>query len=342
MDFGIFIEFQVRRGRTQAEAFEESFALVEAAEDLGIDTVWLAEFHFIADRSVMASPLVAASAIASRTRRIRIGLGVQVLPLANPIRIAEEAAMVDHISKGRLDFGAGRSAFTKFYEGFNVPYSESRRLFSETLEVIMKAWTEERFSHQGEYYSFSDVNVVPKPYQQPHPPTYIAASSADSFPTIGSLGHSILASLDAGEAQTQERVEQYRKARREAGQPGPGAVLLRIPAFVAETEEEALEAPRTSTIGEIRFLADELASSAGTPEMAERLRRIGQLTYDEILRDRVIYGTPETVTERLQEYQEMLGLSGLVLEMNYGREIPYDKVLSSLRLLGEKVIPRFK
>ena len=267
---------------------------------------------------------------------------MQVLPLANPLRVAEEAAMVDHISKGRLDFGAGRSAFTKFYEGYNVPYSESRHLFSETLEVIMKAWTEERFSHQGEYYSFSDVNLVPKPYQQPHPPTYIAASSTDSFPAIGSLGHSILASLDAGMAQTQERVEQYREARREAGHSAPGRVLLRIPAFLAETEEEAREPPRDSTVAEIRFLADELSSSAGTPEVAERLRRIGRLTYDEILRDRVIYGTPETVTERLREYQEMLGLSGLVLEMNYGREIPYDKVLNSLRLLGKVVKPRFK
>ena len=129
MDFGIFTDFHVRDGMTQAEAFEESFDQVDAAEGLGVDSVWLAEHHFSPDRSVLASPLIIASAIAARTSRIRIGLAVHVLPLTNPLRVAEEAATVDHISKGRFNFGIGRSGLTKYYHGYNVPYTESRSRF---------------------------------------------------------------------------------------------------------------------------------------------------------------------------------------------------------------------
>ena len=113
MDFGVFTDFHVRKGMTQPEAFDESFNQVVEAENLGIDSVWLAEHHFTPERSVLASPMVLSSAIAARTSRVRIGLAVQVLPLTNPLRVAEEAATVDHVSKGRFDFGIGRSGLTK-------------------------------------------------------------------------------------------------------------------------------------------------------------------------------------------------------------------------------------
>src|SRR5919106_429107 len=191
MDFGMFTDFHIRPHMTQAEAFEESFNQVEAAEQLGMDAVWLAEHHFSPDRSVLASPIVIASAIASRTRRIRIGLAVQVLPLTNPLRVAEEAATVDHISKGRFDFGIGRSGLTKYYQGYNVPYAESRERFREALTVIRKAWDQETFSHEGLYHCFSNVRVGPRPYQQPHPPVHVAVSSPDTFETVGRMGYAI-------------------------------------------------------------------------------------------------------------------------------------------------------
>jgi alkanesulfonate monooxygenase SsuD/methylene tetrahydromethanopterin reductase-like flavin-dependent oxidoreductase (luciferase family) len=196
MDFGMFTDFHIRQSMTQAEAFEESFQQVEAAEQLGMDAVWLAEHHFSPDRSVLASPLVIASAIASRTRSIRIGLAVQVLPLTNPLRIAEEAATVDHISKGRFNFGIGRSGLTKYYEGYNVPYGESRERFLEALSIILKAWNTERFSHEGAYFSFHDVTVVPKPLQQPYPPIRVALASPDTFSLIGRMGHSVFVSAN--------------------------------------------------------------------------------------------------------------------------------------------------
>ena len=342
MNFGMFTDFHIRKGMTQAEAFEESFNQVEASERLGVDSVWLAEHHFSPDRSVLASPLVIASSIATRTNRIRIGLAVQVLPLTNPLRIAEEAATVDHISGGRFDFGIGRSGLTKYYHGYDVDYSESRGRFFEALEVIMKAWGEESFSHKGEYYAYENVVVVPKPRQKPHPPTRVAVASADTFPLMGSLGHPIFISANTSIPLLQERLEQYRNAWREAGHSGPADVALRIPSYVAETTEKARSEPKASTMHAIDYGAKELTLTAASEEVAERLREAASVPYDEILRRRVMYGTPEDVIERLHEYRQTLGISGVVLEMNYGGQIPYDGVVNSTRLLTEKVMPRFK
>ncbi len=342
MDFGMFTDFHIRPGMTQAQAFDESFNQVEAAEKLGIDSVWLAEHHFSPDRALLAAPIVIASAIAARTSRIRLGLAVQVLPLTNPLRVAEEAATVDHISKGRFDFGVGRSGLTKYYEGYNVPYSESRARFLESLDIIVKAWKEEKFSYEGEYHSFHDVTVVPKPYQKPHPPIRIAVAGEDTFPLIGKLGYPIFVGVNTPTPQLQERLTSYRKARHEAGHTGPDDVALRIPTYVAETAEKARSEPEASARQAIQYAATELATSAASQETADRLRRMAATPYEEILKQRVMFGTPEAVAERLQAYQENLGISGVVLEMNYGGRIPYDRVINSMRLLAEKVAPKFR
>ena len=342
MNFGMFTDFHIRPHMTQAEAFDESFQQVETAEQLGMDSVWLAEHHFSPERSVLASPLVIASALAARTRRIRIGLAVQVLPLTNPLRIAEEAATVDQISKGRLDFGVGRSGLTKYYQGYNVPYTESRGRFFEALEIITKAWGQEHFSHRGEFFSFHNVTVVPRPYQQPHPPVRVALASADTFSLIGRLGHAIFISANTPIPQLQERLALYRQARQEAGHPGPGDVALRIPAYVAETAEQARAEPEVSTMHAIRYAAEELITTAANPEVAERLRQTANTPYDDILKRRVLYGTPEAVVSRLQEYRDALGISGVVLEMNYGGRLPYERVINSIKLLTTRVAPKFK
>ena len=342
MDFGMFTDFHIRPHMTQAEAFEESFTQVEAAEQLGMDAVWLAEHHFSPDRSVLASPLVIASAIAARTSRIRIGLAVQVLPLTNPLRIAEEAATVDHISKGRFVFGIGRSGLTKYYEGYNVPYAESRSRFLEALDIILKAWIKEQFSYEGAYFSFHDVTVVPKPFQQPYPPIRVALASPDTFTLMGSRGHAVFVSANTPIPQLRERLDLYRKARQEAGHPGPADIALRIPTYVAETAERAHVEPEASTRHAIQYGAQELSGFAASQETAERLQHRASVPYDDLLKQRVLYGTPEAVVDRLQEYQEELGISSVVLEMNYGGQIPYDRVINSIRLLTEKVVPKFK
>src|SRR6201985_2528143 len=169
MEFGIFHDVPSLPGRSHAEAFAQSFELVDGAERWGLDAMWLGELHFDPARSVLSAPLCVASAIAARTERMRIGLTVQVLPLCHPLRLAEEAATVDQISNGRLISGVGRSGVARTYEAYGVPYGESRERFTEVLDIVRKAWTQERVSYRGKYYRFDDVAVVPKPLQQPTP-----------------------------------------------------------------------------------------------------------------------------------------------------------------------------
>src|SRR6266436_2789965 len=169
MEFGMFHEFPSLPGRTESEALDEAMEQVDAAERLGLDVMWLAELHFEPRRSVLSAPLSIASAIAARTRRIKIGIAVQVLPLCHPLRLAEEAATVDQLSRVRLIFGVGRSGLPRTYEAYGVPYAESRDRFSETLEIVERAWSQPTFSYEGKYYSFKNISVAPRPLQRPFP-----------------------------------------------------------------------------------------------------------------------------------------------------------------------------
>src|SRR5215467_6878798 len=169
MEFGMFHEFPSLPGRSDSEAFDQAMEQVDAAERWGLDVMWLAELHFEPRRSVLSAPLSIASAIAARTRQIKIGIAVQVLPLCHPLRLAEEAATVDQLSHGRLIFGVGRSGVAQTYEAYGVSYAESRARFLEILDIVERAWTEPSFSYDGAYHSFTNVAVVPKPYQSRPP-----------------------------------------------------------------------------------------------------------------------------------------------------------------------------
>ena len=163
MEFGMFHQFPALPSRTEREAFEQAFAQIDAAERWGLDVMWLAELHFDPQRSVLSAPLSIASAIAARTRRIKIGIAVQVLPLCHPLRLAEEAATVDQLSHGRLIFGVGRSGVAQTYEAYGVSYAESRERFGEILEIVERAWSEPSFSYDGKYHSFNEAKASQGP-----------------------------------------------------------------------------------------------------------------------------------------------------------------------------------
>jgi alkanesulfonate monooxygenase SsuD/methylene tetrahydromethanopterin reductase-like flavin-dependent oxidoreductase (luciferase family) len=223
-----------------------------------------------------------------------------------------------------------------------VPYVESRSRFLEALDIITQAWTQEQFSYTGDHFHFHNVTVVPKPYQRPHPPIRVALASPETFSLVGRMGHAVFVSANTSIPQLQERLALYRQARQEAGHTGPADIALRIPAYVAETAEQARSEPEASTMHAIRYAATELITTVANPEAAARMQRIANTPYDDILKQRVLYGTPEAVVDRLQEYQEALGITGVVLEMNYGGRLPYERVINSVRLLTEKVAPKFK
>src|SRR6516165_10949689 len=185
MEFGMFHQFPAIPGRTQQEAFAEGFAQIDAAERWGLDAIWLAELHF------------------------------------DPLRIAEEAATVDHISSGRLIFGVGRSGLPRTYEDYGVSYAESRDRFIEVLDILELAWTRAGFSYEGKYYAFKNITVAPQPLQQPYPPIRIAAASPDTYPAVGARGLPIFINARYGSfAEFAPEIRAYRQACKAAGHEG--------------------------------------------------------------------------------------------------------------------------
>src|SRR5271155_5561812 len=239
MEFGMFHQFPSLPGRTDAETFTEAFEQIDAAEELGLDVMWLSELHFDPKRSVLAAPLSIASAIATRTRRMKIGIAVQVLPLCHPLRIAEEATTVDHISHGRLIFGVGRSGFPRTYQAYGISYAESRERFAEVLEILKRAWTQETFSFHGQFYHFDNICLVPKPFQAPYPELRIAVNSPDTFQQSGEAGLPIFVATRLGDLdELVPNLRVYREAWAAAGHPGQGKVYLRVPVYIAATEKQ--------------------------------------------------------------------------------------------------------
>jgi len=268
-----------------------------------------------------------------------------VLPLHHPLRLAEETATIDHLSHGRLIFGVGRSGFANTYKRFEVPYAESRERFAETLDVIRRGWTEDTFSYSGTYYHFDDASVVPKPYQKPHPPIRIAATSADTFPACGELGLPIFCAVRLGTlAELGPNIAAYRAAFNGNGSGKP-EVFLRVPVYVAETEEAARTEPAESIIGFYRMLGKQLEASASeagaraVEDRAGRGQRLQNIGWDEVVRDKVVVGTPKHVVARLRGLQDELGLDGILAELNCGGLIPHERVLNTLRLLCQEVMP---
>jgi alkanesulfonate monooxygenase SsuD/methylene tetrahydromethanopterin reductase-like flavin-dependent oxidoreductase (luciferase family) len=348
MEFGIFIE-EMRQGMDHPGAFNEYFELVDAAEAWGVDAVWLGEIHFNPNRSVMCAPLLLASAIAMRTKRLKVGTAVQVLPLNNPLRIAEEVATVDQLSHGRFVFGIGRSGAVRTYDVYGVPYAESQARFREALDIIRTAFTGQAFSYQGHFYQFENVTVSPRPYQVPHPPIRMAATTEDTYPLVGTLGLAMLVGLRGIDIpELAEHIRTYRRAWREAGHAGEGEVYLRIPMYAAPTASAAREEPRESFTYYFHRQAEMMRAAlgrAGTGPLDRRraqAERLAALTYDDIVTMRVAIGTGEQLVDRLAELRERLTLNGLIVELDSGGLIPPDRQRRTFDILANQVIPAFK
>jgi alkanesulfonate monooxygenase SsuD/methylene tetrahydromethanopterin reductase-like flavin-dependent oxidoreductase (luciferase family) len=273
---------------------------------------------------------------------------VVLLPLGHPIRLAEDIATLDHISQGRVEFGVGRGTFPDTHDGFNSPFAESRERFDEYLEIILKAWTTERFSFTGKHYQCENLYVRPKPVQKPHPPIRIGITSEATFPLVGRLGYPIIINPSRvfSLAELGPYIQQYRQAWKDAGHAGPPQVGLRVPLYVAETAERAYAEPKDSTMAAVQGLGNRVADSASrigtTGDWSAQAEHLRHMSYEDWLRDKVVYGTPEAVVDRLQQLRDELGLTQLLYEVNYGRQIPYELQLKNLRLINEHVIPQFK
>ena len=277
-------------------------------------------------------------------KRVRIAIAVQVLPLSHPLRLAEDVATVDHLSKGRLEFGIGRSGLPAHYQGFNIPYAESRERFLETLDILRKAWTQERFSHKGRYFEFNNVCIMPKPYQKPHPPIRMAASTQETYPLVGRMGFSLfVAPRTIAVSDLKRFIGGYHAGWAEGGHAGHGDISVSMPIYVADTDRQARDEAEESTLHFFRSIGRALAKTDAaewTNEAREgRAQRLGTLTYDDILREHAIFGSPEAVVDRLIELREDLGFSSISGWMNPGGHIPNERVTRSMRMFRGKGDP---
>ena len=193
MKFGLMYEIQVPEPHypgIEAERYKQVMAQVELADDVGFDYFWTVEHHFLREFSHCSAPEVLYGALSQRTKRIRIGHAVALLPGAynHPVRVAERAAVLDIVSDGRMDLGTGRSTTLIEMDGFEVDPETTKAQWREAIGMIPRMWTEDPFSHSGEFYNIPPRSVIPKPVQDPHPPMWMACSQPASFGEAGELG----------------------------------------------------------------------------------------------------------------------------------------------------------
>src|SRR5262250_217760 len=218
MRFGTFFFFQAPPGHRHDHIIRRELEQIEWTEELGFDEAWLTEHHFI-DYGLSVDPAALAAAAASRTRRIRIGLAAAILPFHHPLRLAEQMALVDIISNGRLDVGVGRGNRPAEFRGYRVPQEESRERFDEAVEIMQRAWTQERITYDGRFFTVPGVSVIPKPVQRPHPPLYQVCVTKDGIENTALRGWPMLNSVLFGpvsqlQANRQTYVETLEKSGR--------------------------------------------------------------------------------------------------------------------------------
>ena len=193
MKFGLMYEIQIPEPHypgVEQERYKQIMAQVELADEEGFDYFWTVEHHFLNEFSHCSAPEVLYGALSQRTRRIRIGHAVALLPgqYNHPVRVAERAAVLDILSDGRMDLGTGRSTTLIEMDGFEVNPADTKAQWEEAISMIPRMWTEDTFSHEGRFYSIPPRKVIPKPVQTPHPPLWVACSQPDSFRAAGEMG----------------------------------------------------------------------------------------------------------------------------------------------------------
>jgi natural product biosynthesis luciferase-like monooxygenase protein len=313
---------------------------------VGFDAIWLAEHHF-STYGLCPSLAVLAAAIARETRRVRIGTSVVVAPFAHPVRIAEEFAMVDILSGGRLEFGLGRGYQPKEFRGLGISMEKTRERFDESLEVIRRAWTEDRLTFRGEFHRVEDVCVLPKPLQRPHPPLWTAAVSPDTYRGAARRGLRILTAPSFTPWDLlRKNFDAYREEWRATHGAGAGGeICMNKIIHVADSARQAREDVREPIRWFFQTQAGLIADPEGLPpdqyRFYQRVREnLLALTDEQALEQAAILGDPEEVADKLRAHHQALGITYFMGSFSRGG-VPHERVLKSMRLFGEKVIPRF-
>ena len=363
MKFGLIYELQMQKPWSEGQeqkTYHDALEQIELADKLGFDHVWEVEHHFLVEYSHSSAPEVFLAAVSQRTKNIRIGHGVALLPgpFNHPIRVAERAAALDILSNGRLDLGTGRSITEQELGGFGIDPADSRPMWEEAIQMIPKMWQTEEFSWEGKYFVVPPRNVIPKPIQKPHPPLWMACTQPESFRIAGSKGLGALSFGFIAPGMLEASLAVYRAAAKDAVPVGAFAnnqFAATTFASVAPTDEEALEHGRPAAEFFLQYLGILFvpwAKKENVPStyqyyqtmaamVEERMKHSDGREFEDAWESgAVMIGSPERCRGVVQKYIDS-GVDQLILMVQVGR-IPHEKVMQTIRLFGEEIIPAFR
>ncbi|HVH77703.1 MAG TPA: LLM class flavin-dependent oxidoreductase [Stellaceae bacterium] len=336
-----------RQNSTHVELFQKQLEEVELAERIGIDQIWFYEHH-LQPTAPVPSPNLLIAAAARATRHVRFASMVNILPFRNPLLVAEEAAMLDNLTGGRLDMGLGRGLRPPEFEAFDVDQEKSREMFLESFEVIRRVWADENFVHRGKYWTVrKDAPLAPPLVQRPHPPFLVTAQSEASLRWAAQ--HDIpFAQIDSMVEQACADAALYREVQSGHGHaPRPRLYLMReIHVGEDDARARAEARPYLLQYWELWNRYTQFTRGGRLPDSYDFWRRqapmLHAMSFEEIVdNDMVLLGSPQRVAQAIGRIAERLDLMGLALVFKLGA-MPYDMVERSMRLFGEEVVPRIR
>lgn len=358
MKFGLMYEIQIPEPHYEGieqDSYKHVLAQVELGDEVGFDYCWTVEHHFLREFSHCPAPEVLYGAISQRTKRIRIGHAVVLLPhrYNHPVRVAERAAVLDILSDGRMDLGTGRSTTLIEMGGFEVDPEKTQAEWLEAVSIIPRMWTEDPFSHEGEFFNIPPRSVIPKPVQKPHPPMWTACSQPTSFKRAGELGLGVLCFNFAGHEALIERIAMYKEGLKNV-KPVGSFVNKQVAALcMVHCGEDDAEAKEIGCREGMWFVtkANELYrpwqdQGVAVPDSykfavsAVEDGRVDMTAEDHMKSGAFAMGGPERVIEVMKGY-EAAGVDQVLCMMEFG-SMPHEKIMDSIKTFAKHVIPAFR
>jgi alkanesulfonate monooxygenase SsuD/methylene tetrahydromethanopterin reductase-like flavin-dependent oxidoreductase (luciferase family) len=314
------------------------------AEDLGFSSVWVPEHHF-GVLGVLPSPSMFLSHIAAKTKRIKLAPATVLLPANHPIRMAEEYALLDLLSEGRAIFSAGRGYDKREYDAFGIDFNRSRDIFFESLDIIKQAWTMPSFSYDGEFYKFPEVEITPRPVQQPHLPIYVAAFSAPSVEKAAVMGENVIFAPFAANmvfGSLDEAVGNFRNLSEKHGFKGKGArcsYFLNVTFSEEETDKTKQRMLKYFDGVVPAFPSDPSTAPPHIRYFVNIVERLKNMKSEDLSDKSIIVGDPEYCIHKLKKCEEA-GLEEVILYLDFGG-LSNEETLASMERVAKHILPHF-
>ncbi len=347
MKFSLFMLPCFRDGvaPTLAQFYEELAEVVRFADATGWDRAWLSEHHFHYYGGVSPNPALLLTAWARETKRIRLGSGISLLPLRNPLHVAEEFAMLDQLSGGRMDFGVGRGYLPHEFAGHDIAPEEASGRREEAFEIVTRAWTGEAFAYDGQYYGFPKLRVMPAPMQDPVPIWVACSRTWDSFEWAGRNGYSLMMNhYPQSRVQATERFAWYRDAYAAAGHDAARReAMMSVFLYLADSEAQAVDEARLmvqehANLYRLLFQGDQWNEDyAGDASVFDFLAPDGDVAG--MFAERTCIGTSQQAVERIAGWRDM-GFTEISFIVRTG-ELSHATALATMRRFNEEVMPAF-